>query len=113
MAVLTQAQIDQFRRDGYLVVEGGATPAQLTALNGQLGEWVEESRGHAANYGKTVDGKARFDLGPDHSSNNPRLRRINNPAEVSDIYRDAYSTRPWSTWWRTWSARTSSSTTAS
>jgi ectoine hydroxylase-related dioxygenase (phytanoyl-CoA dioxygenase family) len=94
MAVLTQAQIDQFRRDGYLVVEGGATPVQLAALNRQLGEWVEESRSHAVNYGKTVDGKARFDLGPDHSSTNPRLRRINNPAEVSDIYRDAIFNAP-------------------
>lgn len=94
MAVLTKAQIDQFWRDGYLVAEGGATPAQLAALNGQLDDWVAESRSHAANYGKTVDGKARFDLGPEHSPANPRLRRINNPAEVSNVYRDAIFNAP-------------------
>lgn len=94
MAVLTQAQIDRFWRDGYLVAEGGATPAQLGALNAELGRWVDESRSHRSNYGRLVDGKARFDLGPGHTAETPRLRRIANPAEVSDIYRDAIFNAP-------------------
>jgi ectoine hydroxylase-related dioxygenase (phytanoyl-CoA dioxygenase family) len=94
MGTLSPAEIERFRRDGYLVVEHGVRPAQLAALNAQLDAWVEESRGHAANYGRTVDGKARFDLEPAHTAAVPRLRRVANPIEVSEAYRDALIAAP-------------------
>jgi ectoine hydroxylase-related dioxygenase (phytanoyl-CoA dioxygenase family) len=94
MGRLSQAAVDRFRRDGYLVVEHGVTPAQLAALNAQLDAWVEESRAHTTNYGRTLDGKARFDLEPAHTAAVPRLRRVANPIEISAAYRDALMTAP-------------------
>lgn len=85
--VLTPAQVEAFRRDGVLVVEDAVTPAQLAALRGDFDRWVEESRGHAASYGETVDGRPRFDLEPAHSAARPGLRRVNAPVDVSEAYR--------------------------
>jgi ectoine hydroxylase-related dioxygenase (phytanoyl-CoA dioxygenase family) len=87
--VLSQAQKGQFWDAGYLIVEDAVAPAQLAALNAQLDAWIEESRAHAGNFGKTIDNKARFDLEPSHSARRPRLRRVSNPIEISEAYRDA------------------------
>ena len=89
MAVLTQAQKDAFWRDGYLMVEDAVTPKQLAALRGEIVGWVEQSRGHTAPFGPpTVDGRPRFDMGAEHSAAKPALRRINNPSDISDAYRE-------------------------
>ncbi len=86
---LRQDQIDAFWRDGYLMVPGGVSPAQLEALRAQLDAWVEDSRQHAENWGETLDGMTRFDLERGHNADAPRLRRVNNPEEVADAYEDA------------------------
>jgi len=89
MAALTQEQRDAFWRDGYLMVEDAVTPAQLAALKGEIDGWVEQSRAHATPFGPpTVDGRPRFDMGAEHSAAKPALRRINNPSDISDAYRE-------------------------
>src|SRR6185295_17804659 len=82
MTVLSRDQIDAFWRDGYLMVEDAVTPLQLAALGAEIARWVEESRGHA------IDGRPRFDMGGEHSADKPALRRINNPSDISDAYRE-------------------------
>ena len=84
--VLTQKQKDQFWREGVLVVEDAVTSDQLAELRGVFADWVEESRGHTDDYGKTMDGRPRFDLQPGHSAAIPGLRRVQSPEEVSDIF---------------------------
>lgn len=84
--MLSQAQIDHFWEQGYVVLEDGATTEQLQALSEQLDEWIKESRSHEINYGETLDGKARFDLEAGHSAEHPRLRRVANPADISEAY---------------------------
>jgi len=92
---LSKAQVDQFWRDGYLLAEGGVGENQLELLKRQLSEWGEESRAHSAPFGpETVDGRARFDMGEEHSPETPALRRVNNPSEISDVYRDAMTAAP-------------------
>ena len=89
MAILSREQIDAFWRDGYLMVEDAVTPAQLAALTGEIASWIEESRAHAAPFGPpTIDGRPRFDMGAEHSAARPALRRINNPSDISDAYRE-------------------------
>ena len=39
--MLQQAQIEQFQRDGFLVVENVMGPEQLSALRHQLENWVD------------------------------------------------------------------------
>ncbi|MBU8876944.1 phytanoyl-CoA dioxygenase family protein [Reyranella sp. MMS21-HV4-11] len=89
MTVLTQEQRDAFWRDGYLMVEDAVTPAQLGALKAEIAGWVEQSRAHATPFGPpTIDGRPRFDMGAEHSAAKPALRRINNPSDISDAYRE-------------------------
>ena len=89
MAILSQEQIDQFWRDGVLTVENAVTPEQLQGLKRDFDGWVEESRGHDAPYGETLDGRIRFDVQPGHSAENPALRRVQAPTEVSEAYYEA------------------------
>ncbi len=85
--MLTQTQIEDFRRDGYLIAEKAVTADELAALRADIAGWVEESRGHDAPFGEpTIDGRPRHDLGPDHSAEHPALRRINNPSDVSAAF---------------------------
>lgn len=87
--VLTQDQVDAFWRDGVLTVADAVTPAQLARLNADLAGWVEDSRGHTAPFGPpTLDERPRFDMGAEHSAAAPALRRVNNPSDISDGYRD-------------------------
>ena len=84
--MLSKAQVDQFWENGFVIAENGATVEQLNDLSEQLDEWIEQSRDHDINYGKTPDGKARFDLEAGHSAEQPRLRRVANPADISEAY---------------------------
>lgn len=86
MTTLTQDQIDSFWENGFLVVENGVTAEHLQAMRDDFAAMVEESKQHSANYGETIDGRARFDLEPGHSADKPGLRRVNAPVEVSDSY---------------------------
>lgn len=87
--MLSEDQIRQFWDQGYTLARGVLDAAQVAALTGELDAWIEESRGHDANYGETLDGKARFDLEAGHSAEQPRLRRVANPADISEAYRQA------------------------
>jgi ectoine hydroxylase-related dioxygenase (phytanoyl-CoA dioxygenase family) len=89
MVHLRAEDIARFNTDGYLLVEDAVSPQSLAALRHDLDAWVQESRSHAGNWGTTVDGRARFDCESGHSAEDPRLRRINNPAEISKAYEQA------------------------
>ena len=59
------------------------------ALNTDLAQWVEQSREHLCPFGETLDARARFDVEDGHNKHHPRLRRVNNPAEISSAYYEA------------------------
>ncbi len=86
MNVLTQEQVERFERDGWLFLEEVLPADVLKVLNGEFDAWVEESRGHNEPFGRTFDGRPRFDLEPGHSAERPALRRIASPTELSDTY---------------------------
>ena len=83
---LTLEQISFFHTNGYLVVKDAVTPEKLAMLKTQFSTWVEQSRLHRSAYGETINQKPRFDLAPEHSAEQPCLRRVNAPVEVSDEY---------------------------
>ena len=87
--MLTQDQINFFNDNGYLVVEDAISPEQLAALRADFASWVEDSKSHDGAWGEMVNGKPRFDVETGHSAENPALRRINAPHEVSDAYFNA------------------------
>ena len=85
--MISKEQVDEFRRNGFLVAENAVDARQLAGLREALAGWVEESRVHDAPFGEpTADGRARFDLAPEHTAEAPALRRVNNPSEIDDAY---------------------------
>ncbi len=85
--MLNQVQIEQFHKDGFLVVENVLSQDELSGLRAQLESWVDESRDYTEAYGETIDGRSRFDVDPsDHSADHPALRRVSSPTEISDAY---------------------------
>jgi ectoine hydroxylase-related dioxygenase (phytanoyl-CoA dioxygenase family) len=87
--MLNEDQIRQFRDEGYTIAHGVVDGAGVKALTDELDAWIAESRAQTANYGETLDGKARFDLEAGHTAEHPKLRRVANPVDISQAYREA------------------------
>ena len=83
---LTETQVTDFWRDGYVLMDGAVSTGQIAALRGAVAGWVEESRGHDGPWGTTMDGRGRFDVQPGHSAESPALRRVAAPQEVCDVH---------------------------
>ena len=85
--LLSQAQREAYFQKGYLAVEGLVGEEWLRQLNAVTREFVEISRG-LTNQGIAADGvkDRRFDLEPDHNQDAPRIRRLNSPVDVHDVY---------------------------
>lgn len=87
--MLTKEQIQKYNDEGYLVVENAIDAADLTELLDQVKSWIDDSKEHTQAWGVTLDGRARFDIDPkDHSADNPSLRRVTSPTEISDTFAD-------------------------
>jgi ectoine hydroxylase-related dioxygenase (phytanoyl-CoA dioxygenase family) len=87
--MLPEDKITFFRENGYLLVEQVVSPELLGRLRTDFNAWVDESRDHTAPYGKTLDGRPRFDLEAGHTAGKPALRRVASPIEVSAAYLEA------------------------
>lgn len=87
--VLTDDEIASYWNDGYVFVPNALSSVQLDALRTDFATWVDESRAHDAPYGETADGRARFDLQSSHSPDQPALRRVASPVDVSNAYLEA------------------------
>ena len=90
--MLTKEQQEKFWIDGYLVVENIIDANTLKALQDDFTDWAEESRNHSEAYGVTIDGRPRFDMDSGHTPENPTLRRVNAPVEMSEAYYEAANT---------------------
>ena len=88
MAMLSTSQLEQFNQQGYLLLENAIPDDSLRQLQNEFERWKEESRNHSEPYGITFDNRPRFDLEPGHTAEQPALRRIASPVEISDIYLD-------------------------
>ena len=86
--MLSEAQVEQFWREGYLVAKTAVSAAELDAMRAEIAGWVEASRAHSAPFGPpTLDERPRFDMGAEHSAARPALRRVNNPSDISAAFR--------------------------
>jgi len=78
--MLSPAQIQFYREQGYLGVNDVYSPAEIADLRRVTDEYVETSR-------DLTQPDATFDLEPTHSREHPQLRRISNPAKLHAVYR--------------------------
>ena len=86
--MLSKVQIDEFWERGAIVVESVYSAQALEPLREQHATWIEESRHHPGPFGEMLDGRSRFDVEPGHSAQQPGLRRVASPEEISDVYLD-------------------------
>ncbi len=80
--MLTIDQIQSYREQGYLGVEGVFSADELDDLRRVTDEFVEKSRSVTTN-------DHVFDLEPSHTPEKPRLRRLKDPIKQHEIYRRA------------------------
>lgn len=77
--MLTAAQIESYHTNGYLVLEGLLSAAEVAELQRVTDEFVEKSR-HVSQHTDV------FDLEPGHTAETPRLRRLKNPVQQHSVY---------------------------
>ena len=85
--VLCQSQREQFFHDGYLVIDQFIGQDWLDRLWGVTLDYIEESRKHTKS-------NEKFDLEPEHSAENPRLRRLSWPTMQHELYWEFASQGP-------------------
>ncbi len=76
---LTQQQRESYFRDGYLLIEKIVSREWI----GRLLDATDEMVGRSASLEQS---DAIFDLEPEHSSDEPRLRRLSSPAEHHPVF---------------------------
>ncbi len=77
--MLNQDEIAFYHENGYLTIENVLSGTELDALRRVTDEFVERSR-------LLSEHNDIFDLEPDHSPENPRLRRIKDPIKHHEVY---------------------------
>lgn len=82
--ILTQKQVDQYNRDGFIAVKGVFTPDEVKELQNVTDEFVEKSR-EVATHTEVFD----VDLKAGHSAGTPKLRRIKDPHKHHAVYNRA------------------------
>ena len=76
-----------FDENGFVLFKQAINRKTLSLMNSQLQDWVNQSKKYKNNYGSILDGRPRFDVEPNsHSKENPALRRISSPIEISDTF---------------------------
>ena len=105
-APLSEEQIANYRRDGYLSVENVLDPGEVAELQQVTETFVERSRTVTSH---TED----FDLEPGHTAESPKLRRLKDPTDSIPSTTAFSGTRGSWTWSSSSWARASASRTRS
>jgi phytanoyl-CoA hydroxylase len=77
--MLTPAQIEFYRKRGYLAVDDVLSPAQIEEARRVVDGFVERSRAVTAH-------DDVFDLEPDHTPQRPHIRRLKNPVHIHPFF---------------------------
>ncbi len=79
MEVLTQAQVDEFRDVGAIVVPDRLDKNDLKQIHAEIDRFMDEAREMTAS-------NDRLDLEESHEAASPRVRRIKLPHTISDLF---------------------------
>ena len=78
--MLTQTQRESYFESGYVSSEGLIPKEWLDAVRGASDECLEDSRSESKSGSK-------FDLAPEHTAENPHVRRIKSPVDVHPVFK--------------------------
>ena len=79
MPVINDAQVEAYRRDGFIIVEDLVPPPDLSAMRQVIAELV-------AGAAAVDEHTAVYDLEPGHTRADPKVRRIKAPHKVHDVF---------------------------
>jgi phytanoyl-CoA hydroxylase len=79
--MLSKADVEQYREDGYVVAKSVLDKAELATLRGKLQELLEGARGLTGHTDV-------YDLEPFHKPDDPRVRRIKTPHKFFPLFRE-------------------------
>ena len=77
--MLTAADVENYERDGFIVLENLIDSAWIDRLQNAMGEFVEKSR-------SLTESNVLFDLEESHTADRPRLRRLVSPADLHETF---------------------------
>ncbi|MCY4209327.1 MAG: phytanoyl-CoA dioxygenase family protein [Roseovarius sp.] len=75
----TEAQIEFYEKNGYLVIENVVSAGMLKRIRTAIMEFRETA-------GQIKSSNAKFDLAPSHGADNPMLRRVKHPVEQHPVF---------------------------
>lgn len=78
--MISAEQLRYYREEGYLLLPAIVPPDVVADLNATANEFIEQSR-------KLTSSDRRFDLEPDHTPANPRMRRLVSPVDAHETFR--------------------------
>jgi len=87
LQLLTADQVGHYREFGYVLLEGLISDEWIERLRSASAEFVERSRSLTAS-------NAELDLEPSHTSDRPRLRRLNSPVDNHLVFAEFALTGP-------------------
>jgi len=87
MKLLSEDQITGYQENGYLVLPGFLDQDWLDQLTSVTERFVEKSKG-------VSESDLQFDVEPQHSADNPRLRRLISPVDQDEAYWSFASNSP-------------------
>ncbi len=85
--MLSKQQLDQFSRDGVLLVEDVADQTTLAVMRQALADLVDKSR-------PVTQHNAIYDLEPTHTAERPRLRRVKHPHRRHPVFNNFARSEP-------------------
>ena len=80
--MITQKQLEDYRRDGYVVVENVLDAATVEKIRSVIAGLVAKARGVTTH-------NEIYDLEPTHTPEHPRVRRIKTPHKVDPVFWEA------------------------
>ena len=81
--MISQEQIDFYHENGYLIVPGVLHQEELDEAHAIIDDFVEKSRA-------VTEQSGHFDLEPDHSPEDPKVRRMSSPSGYHLFFDDLY-----------------------
>lgn len=79
--VLNQSERERYFEDGFLLLKSFISGDWMGRLQAAAAQCVEESR-------EVTESNAKFDIEPDHSAEEPRLRRLTSPMDHHPVFRE-------------------------
>ena len=86
MKVLTQSQVNFYNEKGYILVDNVLSKEEIKELSDVTDTFVEKSR-------SVTENNEDFVLEPEHTAENPKLRRLKSPEHQHKVYENALTNK--------------------